>query len=94
MTATAPRKLPILATLLVAVAVAAMIMLGVWQLTRAHWKEDLLRRYQAAEGKPPIAFPTGPISHANASITSRAMCWPMLKPSWSGWRRCAVNSGA
>lgn len=61
MTATAPRKLPILATLLVAVAVAAMIMLGVWQLTRAHWKEDLLRRYQAAEGKPPIAFPTGPI---------------------------------
>ena len=56
------RKLPILATALVAIAVATMIGLGIWQLSRAAWKDDLLRRYQSAEGKPPIAFPTVPIA--------------------------------
>lgn len=43
------RKLPLLPTLIVGVAVATMIALGVWQLQRKHWKEDLLARYQAAE---------------------------------------------
>lgn len=56
------RKLPLLATALVGIAVATMIGLGVWQLSRAAWKDDLLRRYQFAAGKPPIAFPTVPIA--------------------------------
>lgn len=56
------RRLPVLATLLVAAAVATMIALGVWQLSRAAWKDDLISRYQSATTKPPIAFPTGAIA--------------------------------
>ena len=43
------RRLPILPTLIVALAVAAMIALGVWQLRRAEWKADLLARYEQAQ---------------------------------------------
>lgn len=48
------RRLPILATLVVALAVAAMIALGVWQLRRAQWKEDLLAGLEAAPALPPL----------------------------------------
>jgi cytochrome oxidase assembly protein ShyY1 len=54
------KRVPILATLLVAAAVATMIALGLWQISRAHWKEQLLADYQAAEKLPPVAFPTAP----------------------------------
>jgi surfeit locus 1 family protein len=40
---------PLLPTLLVAAAVAAMIALGVWQLQRREWKEALLARYASAQ---------------------------------------------
>jgi surfeit locus 1 family protein len=43
------RRLPIIPTLIVAAAVAAMIALGVWQLRRAEWKADLLARYGQAQ---------------------------------------------
>ena len=43
------RRRPILPTLIVALAVAAMIALGVWQLRRAEWKADLLARYERAQ---------------------------------------------
>jgi cytochrome oxidase assembly protein ShyY1 len=47
----------------VALAVAVMIGLGIWQLQRAGEKEALLARYQAARDLPPISFPTGPIAN-------------------------------
>jgi surfeit locus 1 family protein len=43
------RRLPLLPTLIVAAAVAAMISLGVWQLRRLQWKEALLARYHQAQ---------------------------------------------
>jgi surfeit locus 1 family protein len=52
------RRLPIVATIVVAAAVALMIGLGVWQLRRAQWKEGLLAQYARAETLPPIVFPT------------------------------------
>ena len=55
------RRLPILPTLVVALAVALMIGLGVWQLQRARLKEGLLTRYANAEKLPPISFPTAPV---------------------------------
>lgn len=55
------RRLPLIPTVLVVAAVATMIALGVWQLRRASEKELLLQRYTAAQGLPPIAFPTMPI---------------------------------
>jgi surfeit locus 1 family protein len=52
---------PIIASILVAAAVAVMIGLGAWQLKRAHWKEGLLASYARAESLPPIAWPTKPL---------------------------------
>ena len=54
------KRVPILSTLLVALAIATMIGLGVWQLSRAHWKEGLLDTYRAAQGKPAVSFPNVP----------------------------------
>ena len=55
------RRLPLVPTILVALAVATMIGLGIWQLGRAREKEALLERYRAAQNRPPIAFPTLPV---------------------------------
>lgn len=51
---------PIIPTILVTLAVATMISLGVWQLQRKAEKEALLAKYDAASGLPPIAWPTVP----------------------------------
>jgi cytochrome oxidase assembly protein ShyY1 len=52
------RRIPIVATVIVAAAVAVMIGLGIWQLQRAKWKEGLLAQYNEAQKLPPIAWPT------------------------------------
>jgi surfeit locus 1 family protein len=43
------RRLPVVPTVLVAAAVAAMVALGVWQLGRAEWKANLIERYGHAQ---------------------------------------------
>jgi surfeit locus 1 family protein len=48
------RRPPILATLIVALAVAAMVALGIWQLRRSAWKERLLADYSAAASLPAL----------------------------------------
>ena len=48
------RRLPIIATLIVAGAVAVMIGLGIWQLQRAGWKDRLLAELEAAQALPPL----------------------------------------
>jgi surfeit locus 1 family protein len=55
------RRVHIVPTIIVALAVALMVGLGVWQLQRAKWKESLLSRYAAAENLPPITWPTVPL---------------------------------
>lgn len=55
------KRIPVIATVIVAAAVAAMVALGFWQLRRAEWKEQLLAQYEAAPKLPPIAFPTAPL---------------------------------
>jgi surfeit locus 1 family protein len=55
------RRLPIIPTIVVAAAVAAMIGLGVWQIQRAKWKEGLLAQYANADREPPIVWPTVPL---------------------------------
>lgn len=54
------KRVPVIATLVVTAAVATMIALGFWQLSRARWKESLVEQYAAAQKLPPIAFPTAP----------------------------------
>jgi cytochrome oxidase assembly protein ShyY1 len=55
------RRLPLIPTIVVAAAIAVLIGLGVWQLKRAVWKEQLLARFAAAEKLPQISWPTVPI---------------------------------
>jgi surfeit locus 1 family protein len=43
------RRLPVVATLVVLVAVGIMVRLGFWQLDRLHQKEEMLARYEAAQ---------------------------------------------
>jgi len=55
------RKLPLIPTILVALAVATMIGLGIWQLERRKEKEELLATYAAAANLPPMGWPTVPL---------------------------------
>jgi len=74
------RRLPILPTLIVALAVAAMIALGIWQLQRARWKEGLLAQYAAAAAMPAVDLdplldrraPLPPLSFRRALVSCDA----------------------
>jgi surfeit locus 1 family protein len=69
------RRVPILATLLVLIAVLTMVGLGLWQIQRAHWKETLLAQYRAAAGEPPLyGLPEGPGVDAVAFRRSHILC--------------------
>lgn len=54
------KRLPIFVTILVLAAVATMAGLGIWQLQRAQWKNDLLETYAVASERPAIAYPAVP----------------------------------
>lgn len=55
-------RLPVIPTLIVLLAVAAMIGLGLWQLLiRAPQKDALIGQYSAAQKLPPISWPTEPL---------------------------------
>jgi cytochrome oxidase assembly protein ShyY1 len=84
------RKLPLLPTLVVAVAVAMLIALGFWQLRRAGEKEALLAQYRAAQNLPPISFPTSPIGSDRLPLFrySTGVCLrPVSKRSTAGENR-------
>lgn len=74
------KRIPIVATIVVALAVAAMIALGVWQLKRAGEKEALLAHYAANLGKPPMAFPKlGPVATDAMFRKSSSTCLSVVK---------------
>lgn len=58
------RRLPIIPTLAVFAAVAAIVWLGIWNLDRAKFHQGQLDSYQAATRLPPIAFPAAPAPDA------------------------------
>ena len=74
-------RVPLLPTILVALAAGMMIWLGVWQLQRLRWKEGLLAEYAAAAGKPAVAFPRIPTDETSLFRKSATYC---LEPV--GWR--------
>ena len=50
------RRIPVIPTIVVMIAVGIMIRLGFWQIDRMHQKEALLVRYAAANQFPPFAL--------------------------------------
>ncbi len=51
------RRIPLVATALVTLAIAAMISLGIWQLRRAEWKEALIARAARNLIEPAVDLP-------------------------------------
>ena len=94
------KRLPFWPTLVVAIAAAVMVALGVWQLRRAAWKDALVARYAAAPTLPPIAWPSTP--PADGSLLYRRSTAFCLEPTtWSaragrnragksGWRHVVL----
>lgn len=78
------KRVPVIPTILVALAVAAMIALGVWQLRRMHEKEAMIARYAGAAGRPAVGFPRVPTDQALLFRRSEVFC---LQPT--GWRASA-----
>jgi surfeit locus 1 family protein len=61
------RRLPVVPTVVVLIAVAIMIRLGFWQLDRLHQKEALLARYAAASAmSSEVPFPRDAAEAAHA----------------------------
>ena len=85
------RRVPILPTLLVLAAAAAMVALGMWQLRRADWKADLIARYSQAQAMSAnIPWPRGEAAMGQALFRwSQFDCQRVL-----GIRTTAATSAA
>jgi surfeit locus 1 family protein len=81
------KRLPFIPTILVLLAVGAMIALGVWQLQRRGEKEALISRYTANRDLPPMAYPEiAPVADNAMFRKARVTCLRV-----AGWR---VTGGA
>jgi surfeit locus 1 family protein len=91
---------PVIATIIVALAVVVMIGLGVWQLRRAAWKDALVAQYAAARSLPATAFPAVP-TDAESLLFRRAGGYCLQVTGWrasagrnlkgeAGWRHVAA----
>lgn len=68
-------KWPLVPTILVGLAVATMIGLGIWQLQRKALNEELLRRVSANASKPAIVYPgLGPVDASSLHRKSSVAC--------------------
>jgi len=95
------KKIPILPTVIVALAVLAMVRLGFWQIDRLHQKEALLASFAANEAKPPVALPALlPLKEQDLFRRASANCLPVQPAKWvqrggrlpggkPGWRMIA-----
>ena len=98
------RRIPIISTLVVALAIAAMVGLGVWQLDRRTQKEAALARFATNASQPPIAFPatdTGEeaLFRRSSLVCSRVVGWQREgghdaagEPGWRQVAECATGS--
>ncbi len=81
-------RLPFFPTLLVGAAAITMIVLGIWQLQRAEWKDGLIASYEAARGKEAIAFPDLPVEGEGPLFRSAYGTCSTV----TGWRQVAGES--
>ncbi len=100
-------RLPLVPTLLVGLAVAIMVSLGIWQLGRSEWKAGLIVRYAAAQAmSAEVAWPRRPAEIEAALYRASSLtCARVLAiratagrsaAGASGWAhiaRCMVDAG-
>lgn len=77
-------RLPLIPTLIVGLAVAAMIGLGIWQLDRRTQKEAAIARYAGNNALPVMAFPNPPTGDEHLFRRASAMCLEVV-----GWHEQA-----
>jgi surfeit locus 1 family protein len=89
------RRLPVIPTLIVAVAVAVMLRLGFWQLDRMHRKEALLAHYAAGEHLTgEVAYPRGEAGREDTLYRrSRLQCLSTDHPNAMSGRSAAGVPG-
>jgi surfeit locus 1 family protein len=101
------RRIPLVPTLIVGVAVAVMIALGVWQLQRLAQKEALLERYAAASAmSADVNWPRTPAQVQRSLFRhTRVECGRVIgrsavagrsldgKPGWAQVARCELAGG-
>jgi surfeit locus 1 family protein len=98
------KQLPPIATLIVGLAVAAMIALGVWQLDRRGQKEALIAQYSANQSRPSMTFPAIPMGDDLLFRRASAFCLEPVSETLAagynlkgerGWRHLvACRTGA
>lgn len=89
------RQLPIVPTIIVAIAVATMIALGIWQIGRGHEKDALLALYRANMTKPPITFPElAPVPREAMFRASSINCLKVVSWRIEGGRAADGTTGS
>jgi cytochrome oxidase assembly protein ShyY1 len=82
------KRLPVIATVIVGIAVAIMIALGIWQLDRREQKEALIARYAENQSRPPMAFPAIPMGDEILFRRANAFCLdPVNETLAAGYNR-------
>ncbi|MEO6215389.1 MAG: SURF1 family protein [Sphingomonas sp.] len=87
------KRFPVFATILVGLAIAAMIALGVWQLQRRGEKEALLAQISANRTLPPIAFPRIPVGESMLFRRASAFCLQPVSFKAEGGRSATGRTG-
>ena len=89
------KRVPLIPTLIVAAAVAAMVALGIWQLSRARQKEALLARYEAAANLPSVTWPSMPPADDRLPLFRKAsaMCLQPVASKVVAGRNAQGESG-
>lgn len=91
------RRIPLLPTLIVLIAVGIMIRLGFWQIDRMHEKDALLARYAEASSKDPGVLGPGKWSAINPSSAAymrvSGECKPIGKPQLVAGRNASGQLG-
>jgi surfeit locus 1 family protein len=86
-------RFPLIPTLIVALAVAAMIGLGIWQLDRRQEKAAALQLYASNFGKPEMAFPRLPVGDQYLFRRASAFCLEVVGWQSQGGRSTTGGNG-
>ncbi len=87
------KRVPVFATILVALAIMAMVALGVWQLGRRADKAVLLDHYARNVTLPPVAFPAIPVDDGLLFRRSSALCLEPVSFAIEGGRNARGGTG-
>lgn len=87
------QRFPVIATIVVGLAIVAMIALGIWQLERKGQKEALLVQLAANRSLPPMAFPRIPVDDTLLFRRASAFCLEPVGFKVEGGRNAAGRTG-